>query len=87
MGFADFALASLMKHNRTLKNMEKLDKANNWSRVDDILKYMRIKDMVANLTATFWLSTTSLTVSCEKIQPLPNSPIMKKSEINKYLPR
>ena len=37
LGFADFALASSMKHNRSLKNMEKLDKAINWSRVDDIL--------------------------------------------------
>jgi IS5 family transposase len=37
LGFADFALASSMKHNRSLKNMEKLDKAIDWSRVDDIL--------------------------------------------------
>jgi hypothetical protein len=27
LGFADFALASSMKLNRSLKNMEKLDKA------------------------------------------------------------
>ena len=37
LGFADLALASSMKHNRSLKNMEKLDNAINWSRVDDIL--------------------------------------------------
>jgi transposase, IS5 family len=37
LGFADLALASSMKHNRSLKNMEKLDKAIDWSRVDDIL--------------------------------------------------
>ena len=37
LGFADFALASSMKHNRSLKNMEKLDKAIEWSRVDAIL--------------------------------------------------
>ena len=37
LGFADFALASSMKHNRSLKNMEKLDKAIDWSRVDAIL--------------------------------------------------
>ena len=41
LGFADFALASSMKHNRSLKNMEKLDKAINWSRVDDILTLQR----------------------------------------------
>jgi len=37
LGFADLALASSMKHNRSLKNMEKLDKAIDWSRVDEIL--------------------------------------------------
>jgi IS5 family transposase len=37
IGFADFALASSMKHNRSLKNMEKLDKAIDWSRVESIL--------------------------------------------------
>ena len=37
LGFADLALASSMKHNRSLKNMEKLDKAIDWSRVDAIL--------------------------------------------------
>jgi IS5 family transposase len=37
LGFADFVLASSMKHNRSLKNMEKLDKAIDWSRVDAIL--------------------------------------------------
>ena len=37
IGFADFALASSMKHNRSLKNMEKLNKAINWSRVEEIL--------------------------------------------------
>jgi len=37
LGFADFALASSMKHNRSLKNMEKLDNAIDWSRVDAIL--------------------------------------------------
>jgi len=37
IGFADFALASSMKHNRSLKNMEKLNKAINWSLVEEIL--------------------------------------------------
>jgi IS5 family transposase len=37
LGFADFALAGSMKHNRSLKNMEKLDKAIDWSRVESIL--------------------------------------------------
>ena len=37
LGFADFALASFMKHNRSLKNMEKLDKTIAWSWVDAIL--------------------------------------------------
>ena len=35
--FADFALASSMKHNRSLKNMENLDKTIDWSRVETIL--------------------------------------------------
>ena len=37
LGLADFALASSMKHNRSLKNMQKLDKAIDWSRVEAIL--------------------------------------------------
>ena len=37
LGFADFALASSMKHNRSLKNMENLDKTIDWSRVETIL--------------------------------------------------
>jgi len=37
LGFADFALAVSMKHNRSLKNMENLDKAIDWSRVESIL--------------------------------------------------
>ncbi len=37
LGFADLALASSLKHNRSLKTMEKLDKAINWSRVKEIL--------------------------------------------------
>jgi len=36
-GFADLALESSLKHNRSLKTMEKLDKAINWSRVEEIL--------------------------------------------------
>ena len=35
--FADTALASIMKHNRSLKNMENLKNAIQWSRVDAIL--------------------------------------------------
>jgi len=31
LGFADFALASSLKHNRSLKNREKLNEAINWS--------------------------------------------------------
>ena len=37
LGFADLALASSMKHNRSLKNMEKLDNAIDWSRINNIL--------------------------------------------------
>ncbi len=37
LGFADLALASSLKHNRSLKTMEKMDKAINWSRVKEIL--------------------------------------------------
>ena len=36
-GFADLALESSLKHNRSLKTMEKLNKAINWSRVEEIL--------------------------------------------------
>ncbi len=37
LDFADFALASSLKHNHSLKLMEKIDKAINWSRVESIL--------------------------------------------------
>ena len=37
LGFADFALALSMKHNRSLKLMEKLDKSIEWSRIEAIL--------------------------------------------------
>ena len=37
LGFAELALASSLKHNRSLKTMEKMDKAINWSRVKEIL--------------------------------------------------
>ncbi len=37
LGFADLALASSLKHNRSLKLMKKLDKAIDWSRVEHIL--------------------------------------------------
>ena len=37
LGFADLALKSSLKHNRSLKTMEKLDKAINWSRIESIL--------------------------------------------------
>ena len=37
LDFADLALASSLKHNRSLKLMEKIDKAINWSRVESIL--------------------------------------------------
>jgi hypothetical protein len=36
--FAEIALKSSLKHNRSLKTMEKLDNAINWSRVEDVLK-------------------------------------------------
>ena len=36
-GSADLALESSLKHNRSLKTIEKLDKAINWSRVEEIL--------------------------------------------------
>jgi len=37
LGFADLALKSSLKHNRSLKTMEKLNKAINWSRIESIL--------------------------------------------------
>jgi len=37
LGFADFALASSLKHNRSLKLMEKLDKSIEWPRIESIL--------------------------------------------------
>jgi IS5 family transposase len=37
LGFADFALASSMKHNRSLKNMDKLDQSIHWDRINTIL--------------------------------------------------
>ena len=37
LGFADLALASSMKHNRSLKNMEKLNQSIDWDRINDIL--------------------------------------------------
>jgi len=37
LGFADLTLASSLKHNRSLKLMEKLDKAIEWSRIEAIL--------------------------------------------------
>ena len=37
LGFADLALASSMKHNRSLKLMEKLNVAIDWTRVETIL--------------------------------------------------
>ena len=37
LGFADLALASSLKHNRSLKLMEKLEKAIDWKRVEAIL--------------------------------------------------
>jgi IS5 family transposase len=38
IGFADLALESSRKNNRSLKNMKKLDKSIDWSRIDTILK-------------------------------------------------
>ena len=37
LGFADFALASSLEHNRSLKLMVKLDKSIEWSRIESIL--------------------------------------------------
>ncbi len=37
LGFTDLALASSLKHNRSLKTMEKLEKSIDWQRIDDIL--------------------------------------------------
>ena len=38
IGFADLVLESSRKNNRSLKNMKKLDKSIDWSRIDAILK-------------------------------------------------
>ncbi|OGP63185.1 MAG: hypothetical protein A2V65_01655 [Deltaproteobacteria bacterium RBG_13_49_15] len=35
--FADLAMTDSLEHNRSLKNMEKLEKSINWSRIDAIL--------------------------------------------------
>jgi hypothetical protein len=37
LSFADFALDSSLKHNRSLELMEKISQAINWSRVENIL--------------------------------------------------
>jgi len=37
LGFAEFALASSMKHNRSLKNMEALKRSIDWERINTIL--------------------------------------------------
>ena len=37
LDFADIVLASSLKHNRSLKLMEKIDKAIDWSKVESIL--------------------------------------------------
>ena len=37
LGFAEFALASSMKHNRRLKNMEALNSSLDWERINTIL--------------------------------------------------
>jgi IS5 family transposase len=37
LGFADLALANSMKHNRSLKNMEKLNQSIDWNRINTIL--------------------------------------------------
>ncbi|RJP81613.1 MAG: hypothetical protein C4522_05370 [Desulfobacteraceae bacterium] len=37
LGFADLPLKNSLKHNRSLKTMEKLDRAINWKRIEDIL--------------------------------------------------
>jgi transposase, IS5 family len=37
LGFADFALPSSLKHDRSLKTTEQLDKAINGTRIDEIL--------------------------------------------------
>ena len=37
LGFADLALASSLKHNRSLKTMQKMNKSIDWSRVEEIL--------------------------------------------------
>ena len=38
IGFADLVLESSRKNNRSLKNMKKLEKSIDWSRIDTILK-------------------------------------------------
>ena len=37
LSFADFALQNSLKHNRSLKNMEKLGHAIDWNRINTIL--------------------------------------------------
>ena len=37
LGFADLALESSRKNNRSIKNMKKLEKAIDWSRIESIL--------------------------------------------------
>ncbi len=37
LGFADLALASSLKHNRSLKTMEKLENSIDWEKINDVL--------------------------------------------------
>ena len=37
LGFADFALANSLKHNRSLNCMDKLNSSLNWDRIDSTL--------------------------------------------------
>jgi len=37
LGFADFALANSLKHNRSLKLMDKLNTALDWDRIQSVL--------------------------------------------------
>ncbi len=37
LGFTDLALKSSLKHNRSLETMERLDKAIDWEKIQEIL--------------------------------------------------
>ena len=68
ISFADLALASSLEHNRSLKNMERMGKVVDWSRVETILM------------SHYTIGTSSEGVDVYQL----GKPPMKKNVIKKY---